>query len=80
LLCCSLGTATIFALFPYVDQFRAIGWFNVAYGVAAIILQVLLFHGEIKCTNYEEFFYPCPREKKDSDSQEKLGVFAVFIS
>ncbi len=29
-----------------VDQFRSIAWYNVALGVAAMVLQLAMFHGE----------------------------------
>ena len=32
-----------------VDQFRSIAWFNLALGLAFIILQLLLFRGESDC-------------------------------
>ena len=33
-----------------VNQFTSIGWFNVAYGLTLIALQLVMFHGESKCT------------------------------
>ena len=41
-----LGAAVIFAQFQSVDQFRAIGWYNVAWGVALLILLIFTFRGE----------------------------------
>lgn len=29
-----------------IDQFRSIAWFNVAFGMAFIILEVVIFRGE----------------------------------
>ena len=41
-----IGAAIMFAQFD-INQFRAIVWFNVAAGVAFIVLQLLMFHGEV---------------------------------
>ena len=42
------GIAAVFAQFK-IDQFRSIAWYNVAIGVALIILQFTIFHGESNC-------------------------------
>ena len=39
------GFAVILAQFK-VNQFRSIAWYNVALGVAAMLLQLAMFHGE----------------------------------
>ena len=39
------GITTVFAQFN-INQFRAIAWFNVAVGLAYIVLQLVMFHGE----------------------------------
>ena len=45
---CIIGINAIIAQFP-VNQFRFIGWYNVAVGIAVIVTQVLIFKGEGKC-------------------------------
>ena len=42
----SIGFPAILAQFPETPQFRPVGWFCVAAGVALLLLQLLLFHGE----------------------------------
>ena len=42
------GINVIIAQFP-INQFRSIGWYNVALGIAVIFTQVLIFKGEGKC-------------------------------
>ena len=46
----STGFPIILANFD-VDHFRTVGWFNVAVGVALIVLGVVMFHGEYKCSH-----------------------------
>lgn len=34
-----------------VHHFRVVGWFNAAVGVTLILLEVMMFHGEYKCSH-----------------------------
>ena len=58
--CCShsTGATVVFAQFP-ISQFRAIAWFNVAVGLLFILLQLILFRGESKCTKLPHFSFRC---------------------
>ena len=40
------GFPVILAQFPDTPQFRPAGWFCVAFGVALLLLQLVIFHGE----------------------------------
>ena len=42
------GTAAVVAQFP-IGQFRMIGWTNAGVGVAAMLLQVAIFHEKSRC-------------------------------
>ncbi|XP_064390131.1 uncharacterized protein LOC135338046 isoform X2 [Halichondria panicea] len=44
------GAAVIFAQFQSINQFRVIGWYNAAWGVALLILLVVMFRGESGCS------------------------------
>ena len=55
------GVSSLVSQFPSVDQFRWVGWFNMALGVLSLCLLVTLFHGEWKS--------PCMiKDKKREDS------------
>lgn len=41
----TVGTAALIAQFD-VDQFRSVAWFNVAFGIAFTVLQVIMFSDE----------------------------------
>lgn len=60
------GVSALVAQFPSVDQFRWVGWFNMALGVMSLFLLVILFHGEWKS--------PCmtkAKKKKDSTNGKR---------
>lgn len=42
------GVSALVAQFSTVDQFRWVGWFNMALGIVSLILLTILFHGEWK--------------------------------
>ena len=42
------GVSALVSQFPSVDQFRWVGWFNMALGVMSLFLLFTLFHGEWK--------------------------------
>lgn len=81
-----VGSAVIFAQFKYIDQFRAIGWFNVAYGVTASVLVMLLFRGEINCEKFKvkRCFKLCKEnssKKSVNNSRSwRIRVLPAFIS
>jgi hypothetical protein len=54
-----LGAAAVLAQFK-IDQFRSIAWFNVAFGVAFIILEVIIFRGE---SNFKKLKSRCTHWK-----------------
>lgn len=50
LIVCSTGAAVIFSTLD-ISQFRAVAWLNAGVGVAAIILLLVIFREENKCSN-----------------------------
>ncbi len=77
------GAAVIFAQFEYINQFKAIGWFNVAYGVAALLLLVVMFRGEMKWKRVRvDQCMRCPKEKQGSTTKAcgGVGLLPLFIS
>ena len=42
------GVSALVAQFSTVDQFRWVGWFNMALGIVSLVLLATLFHGEWK--------------------------------
>ena len=70
----TIGAAVVFAQFETVNQFRAIGWFNVVYSVIGLGLLLIMFHGEMRCKKDEQLFQFC------SDSEESFAVLPLFIS
>ena len=52
--------------FPEVNQFRWVGWFNTALGMAAVVILVALFHGEYKSHNNNRSKSVTERFTKDS--------------
>ncbi|XP_064395488.1 uncharacterized protein LOC135342628 isoform X1 [Halichondria panicea] len=76
------GAAVIFAQFEYINQFKAIGWFNVAYGVAALLLLVVMFRGEMKWKRVRvDQCMHCPKEKEGSTIKAcgGVGLLPLFI-
>ena len=49
----SIGVAAILSQFN-ISHFRAIAWYNVALGVAFVVLELLMFHGESKCPDLRQ--------------------------
>ena len=70
--------------FPSVDQFRWVGWFNMALGVLSLVFLTLLFHGEWKS--------PCMTNAKVNEKDlvnqkkrwfeffSKAGTFKIAVS
>lgn len=77
-----IGAAVIFAQFKSINQFTAIGWFNVAYGLAALILLVVMFRGEMKWKKVRvDQCLRCPKTKGSSGkSCGGIGLLPLFIS
>ena len=84
-----LGAAAVLAQFN-IDQFRSIAWFNVAFGVAFIVLQVAIFKGESsftklksQCANWKlrKFNYKAaPQEVAVSSNQTINAVCNIAVS
>ena len=73
------GLTVIVAQFESVDQFRAIGWFNVAYGVVVLCVFVILFRGEMSFKT-DRLSY-CQVKKKDSNCRMRnMSLLSLFIS
>ena len=71
------GATVVFAQFETVNQFRAIGWFNVAYSTIGLGLLLIMFHGEMKCKK-EQCLQFCPNRRHSSI--KRLGALSIFIS
>ncbi len=67
------GAALVFAQFP-IDQFRAIAWYNVSFGVFFLIIELFIFRGESKCHRRK---ISCNCQRKDIP---KLTPLSVFVS
>lgn len=65
----------MFAQFQ-IDQFRSIAWYNVAFGVAFILLQLVLFHGESTCKTAKQ----CQLCHSKFCTMNKTSVMEIFIS
>ena len=76
------GAAVIFAQFKSINQFTAIGWFNVAYGLASLILLIVMFRGEMEWKKVR--VDQCLRCPKTSGTSAKscggIGLLPLFIS
>ena len=73
------GFPLIMAQFPSSPQFRTAGWFCVATGVAILLLQLLMFHGECawKCHIFNRTGLRKP--KFFFKSQGKWSYFDIFV-
>lgn len=69
------GVAAVFAQFK-IDQFRSIAWYNVALGVALIILLFVIFHGESNCNKLPQRRTLC----KTTSKKRKISIINVVIS
>jgi MFS family permease len=71
-----IGFPLILAQFPNTPQFRTAGWFCMASGVALLLMQLLLFHGECawKCPDINFIRY-----QKKLSSFGKLDCGEVFV-
>ena len=69
------GIAAVFAQFK-IDQFRSIAWYNVAIGVALIILQLTIFHGESNCNKLPQRCTLCRTILK----KRKISIVDIVIS
>ncbi|XP_064385763.1 uncharacterized protein LOC135334489 [Halichondria panicea] len=73
------GFAVIVAQFESVDQFRAIGWFNVAYGVVVLCVLVILFRGEMSFKTDRRLSY-CQAKKQNSSCRlQNMSLLSLFI-
>ena len=74
------GFAVIVAQFESVDQFRAIGWFNFAYGVVVLCVLVILFRGEMSFKTDRRLSY-CQAKKQNSSCRlQNMSLLSLFIS
>ncbi|CAI8044642.1 hypothetical protein GBAR_LOCUS24744 [Geodia barretti] len=71
-----IGFPLILAQFPNTPQFRTAGWFCMASGVALLLMQLLLFHGECawKCPKINFMGY-----QKKLSSFGTLNCGEVFV-
>ena len=68
--------SALVAQFSSVDQFRWVGWFNMALGIVSLILLATLFHGEWKspCMNKAK------NEKVTTDHKKRCLEFFTKAS
>ena len=79
----SVGFPAILAQFPETPQFRPAGWFCVAAGVALLLLQLLLFHGECAwncCTATKAKKITKKLSTKDTPCQVQICKILVSIT
>ena len=69
-----LGAAAVFAQFQ-IDQFRSIAWYNVAFGVLFMALQIILFRGESTFKTAKRCQL-CQSQLRNPS----IGVIEIFIS
>ena len=77
------GFPAILAQFPETPQFRSAGWFCVAAGVAVLLLQLALFHGECtwNCSSeaiHKKYMREIPPFEKGTPCQIKFCK--IFVS
>ena len=73
------GFAVIVAQFESVDQFRAMGWFNFAYGVVVLCVLVILFQGEMSFKT-DRLSYCQVKKKNSSCRMQNMSLLSLFIS
>ena len=73
------GFAVIVAQFESVDQFRAMGWFNFAYGVVVLCVLVILFRGEMSFKT-DRLSYCQVKKKNSSCRMQNMSLLSLFIS
>ena len=78
-----VGATVIFAQFT-INQFRSIAWFNAAMGVVIILIQILMFKGEMRCNRYakQSCCRTCTIVKEISLSEERSSStrFSLVVS
>ena len=64
-----------------IDQFRSIAWFNLALGLAFIVLQLLLFRGESDCKkcNVKHKSKRRERKKRNFDIKWKAVLISFLV-
>lgn len=45
--------SAVIARIDNIDYFRAVGWYNLAFGVLSLVLLFFTFHGEFSCKKVE---------------------------
>ncbi len=78
-----VGAAVIFAQFQYVNQFRAVGWYNAALGMVLILLLFIMFRGESSCSGKKLRIASCVYQvdkKTDGINIKPLQIFISFRS
>ena len=82
LMCLCAGFPAILAQFPGTPQFRPAGWFCVAAGVAVLLLQLALFHGECAWHCRKPTRSKCPKELCviEEDRPWSNYVCKIFVS
>ena len=71
------GAAVVFAQYP-IDQFRSIAWYNMGFGVALLIMQVIIFRGESSFKKISQCRNIC--QCANRKTQFRLGPLTFFIS
>ena len=73
------GAAVVVAQFP-IRQFRMIGWTNASVGVAALLIQVVIFHEQSWCEKVVRpntiKFHHCT----DHKTKTKIYWMGLFVS
>ncbi len=77
------GVSALVAQFSSVDQFRWVGWFNMALGIVSLVMLATLFHGEWKSpcmtkTKIEEV--PTDNKKRCIEFFTKASTLKIIVS
>jgi len=72
------GVAVLFSHLP-IEQYRSIAWFNVALGLVAVSLFIVLFRGESSWKKISGTMYSVSQEVQILKLFRPLQVFISFI-
>lgn len=77
------GVSALVAQFSSVDQFRWVGWFNMALGIVSLVLLTTLFHGEWKSpcmTKAKIEKVPTDNKKRCIEFFTKASTLKIIVS
>ena len=69
-----IGVTVLFSYLK-IEQFHSIAWFNVAFGIAQLLLFLLLFRGESSCTKVKQCQQLCGGSTVTTPCPSALQLF-----